>query len=411
MNVGIVTTWFERGAAYVSKQYLKTLEKEHNVFVYARGGEKGNLDQTQWDSDIVTWSSSAGKGSFFIEWKEFSKWVNGNKIELIIFNEQQDWEIVLQCKKKLDIPIGSYIDYYTESTIPFFTVFDFLLCNTKRHLSIFNWHSNCIFIPWGTDIDLFKPTVNVDEKKNVITFFHSCGLSPFRKGTDLLCEAFSKIKEDTRLIIHAQEKVENIRQLMEKYSNDTRIEFIVKEVTAPGLYSLGDVYVYPTRLDGIGLTIVEALSSGLPVITTDSQPMNEFVDSKIGKVVKVGKTYTRGDAYYWPITEVEVEDLVEKMRLYITNSHKLEIESEKARQITLDKYNWLKNSEFLNQRVTLIKRISFVNDELFSKIQRYVYKQQNLPNSFYAVNIFAFRYSIRKIVSKIRTFLHQIGIH
>lgn len=40
MNIGIVTTWFERGAAYVSRVYLEMLQKEdHNVFVFARGGK------------------------------------------------------------------------------------------------------------------------------------------------------------------------------------------------------------------------------------------------------------------------------------------------------------------------------------------------------------------------------------
>lgn len=34
MNVGIVTTWFERGAAYVSRQYLEALRSDSNNSVY-----------------------------------------------------------------------------------------------------------------------------------------------------------------------------------------------------------------------------------------------------------------------------------------------------------------------------------------------------------------------------------------
>ena len=33
MKVGIVTTWFERGAAYVSRQYAQLLEADHEVFI------------------------------------------------------------------------------------------------------------------------------------------------------------------------------------------------------------------------------------------------------------------------------------------------------------------------------------------------------------------------------------------
>ena len=32
---------------------------------------------------------------------------------------------------------------------------------------------------------------------------------------------------------------------------------------------MGDVFVYPSRLEGIGLCVPEALACGLPVITTD----------------------------------------------------------------------------------------------------------------------------------------------
>jgi len=53
------------------------------------------------------------------------------------------------------------------------------------------------------------------------------------------------------------------------------------------LYYLGDVYVYPTTLDGLGLTVYEALASGLPVIATDVAPMNEIITEDNGKLVKV----------------------------------------------------------------------------------------------------------------------------
>ena len=55
MKIGIVTTWFERGAAYVSKQYLNLLEENHEVFIYARGGEGYAKGDPNWDSPNVTW--------------------------------------------------------------------------------------------------------------------------------------------------------------------------------------------------------------------------------------------------------------------------------------------------------------------------------------------------------------------
>jgi len=76
MNIGIVTTWFERGAGYVSKQFEDVLSIKHNVKIYARGGEKYAIGNPQWDKDNVTW----GKRIFSpfadtaIDKRDFIKW-------------------------------------------------------------------------------------------------------------------------------------------------------------------------------------------------------------------------------------------------------------------------------------------------------------------------------------------------
>ena len=56
MNIGIVTTWFERGAAYVSRQFKDALSAQNNVFIYARGGESYAKGDPDWDDANVFWS-------------------------------------------------------------------------------------------------------------------------------------------------------------------------------------------------------------------------------------------------------------------------------------------------------------------------------------------------------------------
>ena len=60
MKIGFVSTWFERGAAYVTKQYLNLLKENHEVFVYARGGEKYAIGDEEWDKSYVTWGTHLG---------------------------------------------------------------------------------------------------------------------------------------------------------------------------------------------------------------------------------------------------------------------------------------------------------------------------------------------------------------
>ena len=296
MNIGFVSTWFERGAAYVTKAYIELLKDENNIYIYARAGEKYGKGDPNWDWENVTWGLQL-EGTR-INFNHFKKWIKKNNIEVIFFNEQKDVEILIEIKKKLPtIKIGAYIDYYKEDTIKEFWLYDFLICNTKRHYSVFKIHPQCYYVPWGTNIELFKPKIMENKR---ITFFHSMGMS-LRKGTDILIKAFIEgdLYKESDLIIHTQlnllKSLGYNKNELAKYN----IKIIEKTVTAPGLYHLGDVYVYPTTLDGLGLTIYEALSVGLPVITTNNGPMNEIIeDRKNGYLVEVEKYCSRSDGYY-----------------------------------------------------------------------------------------------------------------
>jgi 1,2-diacylglycerol 3-alpha-glucosyltransferase len=361
LNIGIVTTWFERGAAYVSKAYKEALEKDHNIFIYARGGEEYAIGNSLWNTKEVTWGNKKVSSiPTVIDLTDFEKWLVKSKLDLVIFNEQHWWEPILLCNT-LGILIGAYIDYYTEDTVPFFGSYDFLICNTMRHYSVFKWHPNCVYVPWGTNLELFKPKT-FDLLSDRLTFFHSCGFNPKRKGTDILLHAFSKMNKPGKLIIHSQinlfEKIPDCAEIMIKLINTKKLEYIEQTVTAPGYFGLGDVYVYPARLDGLGLTVIEALASGLPVITTNSAPMNEFVvDGDNGQLVEVDRYVSRSDGYYWPQSYVCVEDLKDKMEWYIDNISSISAFKHNARDFAEEHLNWIENIKCLSMSISLFKKL------------------------------------------------------
>lgn len=346
MNIGFVSTWFERGAAYVTKSYVELLKQNHNVYVYARDGEMQGKGDPNWDYDYVTWGLELRGTS--INFIHFKKWIKKNNLDVIFFNEQKHMEIVYKIKNNFpQIKLGSYIDYYKENTVKEFHLYDFLICNTKRHYSVFKDHPQSFYVPWGTDTQLFKPHDKENEK---LTFFHSAGMS-IRKGTKLIIDAYinGKLYNESKLVIHIQKDFEKtfgykINDL-EKYN----IEIIERTVTAPGLYYLGDVYIYPTMLDGLGLTMYEALSSGLPVITTNHAPMNEVINNKIGYLVDVEHLRSRWDGYYWPLSIVSTESLQESMKYFVDNYHLLPQIKEKARKEALNKWEWKDRTKEINE--------------------------------------------------------------
>lgn len=350
MRIGIVTVWGERGAAYVSRAYLETLSVSNSVFIYARGGEIDYQGNNEWDKEYVTWGKKIRNGiPTFIVWKDFKHWVEENRLDTIIFNEQHSWEVILKTLS-MGVKLGAYIDYYTKETIPFFWLYDFLLCNTRRHYSVFKDHPQCFYIPWGTNTRLFSGNCQPVSKGEVV-FFHSAGMSPYRKGTDILIRAFQKVKGPARLVIHSQVPLRG-HGFDNLLNHDDRISVIVITIGAPGLYSLGDIYVYPTRLEGIGLTIAEALSSGLPVITTNNPPMNEFVCEGInGKLVNVKEFIRREDGYYWDQAICDEEDLAKAMQYYVDHIKDLQEFKEKARSYATEKLDWSVNSRGLNKMI------------------------------------------------------------
>lgn len=352
LRIGIVTTWFERGAAYVSKQLADSLLNQgYKISIYARGGERIEITTPPWSTyDLTVDRSPRLPMPTAICRKQFSRFIAEKKLDILIFNEQQYWQPVLWAKS-LGCRVVAYVDYYTAETVPFFNVYDGLICNTKRHLGVFQSHPRAIYVPWGTDLNIFSlssPKTARDE----LVFFHSAGFNPYRKGTDLLLRAFELLNDTPcQLIIHTQvdlkryfpELLKTIASLLD----DGKLRLIQKTVPAPGLYSCGDVYVYPSRLDGIGLTVVEALACGLPCIVPNEAPMNEFVDQQSGVRVSIDRRFPRSDAYYWSIAEVSVEQLAKAMRRYLIDKDFLKIQQNYIFNAASKRFDWSKNSESL----------------------------------------------------------------
>jgi len=345
MNIGIVTTWFERGGAYVSRQYREVLQGPHRVFVYARGGEKRAKNDPRWADGTVTWARpSPVRVSTSFDLAQFRGWIRERALDLVFFNEQHWWPPVMLCSD-MGVRTGAYVDYYTEATVPAFGCYDFLVCNTKRHHSVFRWHPQAFYVPWGTDTRVFSPAARGARSSGPVTFFHSAGCAPQRKGTDLLLQAFAGIALNARLVVHTQVPLEGeAAALADRLQREGRLQVELADVGPPGLYHRGDVYVYPSRLDGVGLTVAEALACGLPVIATDAPPMNEFVTADVGWLVRVERQYARGDGYYWPLSIADVDDLRRAMHAVAERPEALPATSRRAREYALAELDWRTNA-------------------------------------------------------------------
>jgi glycosyltransferase involved in cell wall biosynthesis len=130
--------------------------------------------------------------------------------------------------------------------------------------------TNSVQLPWCLDLESL-PARSI--RGPARTFIHNAGLVDVddRKGTRDTIEAFSRTRrKDIRLIVRLQKEA----PLPEI---DGRIDVQIGNVPSHAdLYRDGDVAIQPSKMEGIGFMILEAMCSGLPVITTDYPPMCEY---------------------------------------------------------------------------------------------------------------------------------------
>ena len=88
---------------------------------------------------------------------------------------------------------------------------------------------------------------------------------------------------------------------------------------------MGSSLVFPSKLEGVGLPLLEGMACGLSAIATDAPPMNEFVqDGYNGFLVKVAQKLTRLDNIAFPEEIVDIHDLTIKMQK-LAHDNKLQI--------------------------------------------------------------------------------------
>jgi len=141
-------------------------------------------------------------------------------------------------------------------------------------------------VPEGVDTKLYAPQ-HLPRQKNFI--FLSVAKYEKRKGIDELVDAFQTEflqadYPDIALWLKADfpSFPERMVQLRAKTDADNRIKIFdgtYSDSDMALLYNKADAFVFPSRAEGFGLPCLEALSCGLPVITTNYSGQTEYLRS------------------------------------------------------------------------------------------------------------------------------------
>ncbi|MCM8792437.1 MAG: glycosyltransferase [Candidatus Omnitrophica bacterium] len=165
---------------------------------------------------------------------------------------------------------------------------------------------NSFVIPLGIDLERFTylpPYGNfrqhypVLKNKKVILFL---GRISFKKGLDILVEAFSKIskqRKDVYLVIAGPDEEgygKVVKKLIKKRNILDRVIFTGILLGDDKLSVLrdSDIFVLPSFSENFGLAVIEAMASGLPVIISDKVNIYPDIQEKNAGIVIRPEVYS-----------------------------------------------------------------------------------------------------------------------
>lgn len=338
MRILIIGQSARAGHSYVSKAFADALKDKHSVHILTTQGVKENYPFWK---DYETTDIDVPYFNLIQKWDEVEKLLKEKKIDLVLFNEWRDWEFVRLCRQYAKV--ATYIDWFSESEVPLYErEYDLTISCAEHTYEVFGYQKNARFVPWGVDLELFKPRSG--EKQ---LFFHNAGWGGIngRKGTREAIQAYDAIRKnnkDATFFLHTQTPVFEATTVGKiKRWRNKGMKVKMGTLEHPGLYHRGKVYVAPTKLEGLGLYIPEALASGMPVITTDAYPMKQFIqEGKTGLLVKTKGERKRGDGYFFPEYEVDINDLQEKMQWCVDNPKKVNKMGKRARKFMEENHSF-----------------------------------------------------------------------
>lgn len=330
MKIGIVSPWYERGIAFVSLGMYQALTRHHEVHVLAPLGPKPRSEE------FHIKNLARGKGQYKFPYE----WASERELDALLFNERLDcrqlfplrehfrligllqWEFVPDTRKG----VGWINRCYHGVIAPTYAAWRYYTDIGIR---------NVYYCRWGVDLDKFKPP---DKPRTGPLRF----LQPSNFGG-----LFGRKNVKATRAAWGQASVGGAELLIHNQNHDPKTRAEMAE-----MYRRFDVALLPSQWEGLGLCFIEALASGMAIVTVDAPPMSEYVaDGWNGLLCEPTMMAPLGDRMHVRRAMISVKEYTEKMEWMARNPDEVREMGRRSRLRAVAHHDWYKNGARLCRAV------------------------------------------------------------
>ena len=201
------------------------------------------------------------------------------------------------------------------------------------------YNRETIFIPNGVEEHKIKEPKIIKEKYNLEKDDYILFLARIvpEKGLDDLIDAYNKIKTDKKLVIaggasHTNDYLRHIEQKVKSNKNIIMTGFVQGDELEE-LFSNTFLYCLPSHIEGMPISLLEAMSYGRNVLVSDIEENTQVIG-------KYGTSFKKGN----------IDDLAKKLQDSLNEKNRKN--SEDIGNYILKRYNW---NEIVKETLKLYK--------------------------------------------------------
>lgn len=290
-------------------------ERQHEVHLYVVNDlySEKILDSIDGRIHLILQNRQTGNGDKFSTMYRIAKYIRSNRIEVVhcnslnapellalkplIYRETKiihtihdvgqyavlpKWKIKLRniiCNHFVAISESVKNDIITHGAKPDKIVTIYNAINLKKFRS--------------TNLKVFDP--------NCIVIGNVARLMPEKKGQDILIKAIVEVKKKYPGVIcyfaggydnNHKASLEELQCMVEKYDAKKNIVFLGNVDNVPRFLEAIDIFVLPSRFEGFGISLIEAIAMGIPCISSNLDGPAEIIGNE-----ERGLLFNSGDSY------------------------------------------------------------------------------------------------------------------